>query len=251
MAFDRLRLAAELGRWRRAGRTATLWWRDDDARAPTHALHRLLELSDIHEVPLALAAVPDGEPRTLAPLLKDHPQVRVIQHGVDHQNRREGAAAGEFPEAASRDEIAARLEEGWVKLAGLPGALRVFTPPWNDVHPALAGALHRTGYLGVSAWGELSAPEKPYRVDTHLDLMRWKSGPRFRGAGRMRGALREELARRRSTGRWDAPIGLLTHHLAHDAAAWRYLDRFLAWSRTRPELRWTSVGELFAGKTSR
>ena len=28
-------LTAELDRWGEAGRTATLWWRDDDATAPS------------------------------------------------------------------------------------------------------------------------------------------------------------------------------------------------------------------------
>ncbi|MEK9660397.1 MAG: hypothetical protein VW644_01455, partial [Alphaproteobacteria bacterium] len=37
-------LAAELDVWAAAGRTATLWWRDDDADAASPALERLLAL---------------------------------------------------------------------------------------------------------------------------------------------------------------------------------------------------------------
>ena len=33
-----LGVESELGHWQRAGRVATLWWRDDDAAAPTPAL---------------------------------------------------------------------------------------------------------------------------------------------------------------------------------------------------------------------
>jgi len=246
MAFEGLRLTSELGRWRRAGQTAVLWWRDDDARAPTPALRRLLDLSDAHDIPLSLAVVPDGDPGSLAGGLQSRPQVSVIQHGVDHQNRRQGSAAGEFSEDWTAERIGERLGAGWVKLALLPQAIPVFTPPWNDIQPALPDALRRGGYLGLSAWGELSATGVPRRVDAHIDVMRWKKGPRFRGAGQVWAALRRELVRRRRFGRWDAPIGLLTHHLAHDAAAWAFLERFLDWSAEQPELRWASAFELFA-----
>src|SRR5438132_1435783 len=122
MNLARLRLSLELHAWRRAGRAARLWWRDDDARARSPALERLA------------------------------------------------------PEA------------------------------------------------------------RPMRIDAHLDLLRWRGGARFRGDAAMAEALRAALRERRRLQRWDAPIGLLTHHLDHDAAAWTFLDRFLAWSSRQPAL---------------
>jgi hypothetical protein len=37
---------------------------------------------------------------------------------------------------------------------------------------------------------------------------------------------------------------MLTHHLAHDAAAWAFLTQFLAWSGGEPALSWTDLQTL-------
>jgi len=252
MPVSRLLLALELRRWRRAGRRAVLWWRDDDARGPTPALARLLALSDRHGAPLTLAIVPDGEPQALGAVLAGRAKVCAIQHGVDHQNRKTGRQAGEFGPGMSREDIAVQLRAGWAQLEGLPGLLPAFAPPWNDLHPALPGALRVAGFVGLSAFGELSAAIRPFRMDAHLDLMRWKTAVRFRGGDRFRRDLRAALALRRRQGRWDAPLGLLTHHLAHDEAAWRFLDGFLTWTVRRPEVEWASLPDLLAaGETRR
>jgi len=58
-----------------------------------------------------------------------------------------------------------------------------------------------------------------------------------------------DVRNRRLDGLWDAPIGLLTHHLDHDRAAWAFLDAFLTWSGRRPELVWVSLAELLPGHT--
>lgn len=243
MRFSDLGLALELHAWRLAGRTARLWWRDDDARTATPALDRMLELSDRYGVPLALAVIPgDGAP-ALAEALRHRPQVTVIQHGVDHLNRRDGPAAGEFPPHWSAAELAVRLEDGWASLCDLPHAEKIFAPPWNDVHPLLAAALAATGYAGWSAWCDLEPSGAPPRVDAHIDLLRWRGGARFRGAGRLASALQVALRTRRRRGLWDAPIGLLTHHLDHDEPAWAFLERLLAWSTQEQALAWTGLNE--------
>jgi len=240
----RVGLALELRAWRRAGRVAQLWWRDDDARRATPALARLLQLSDRHRIPLALAAIPGPTVGEVAALAAAHPQAIVIQHGVDHENRRDGPAAGEFPPAWRCALLILRLGAGWAALDGLPATRKVFAPPWNDVHPELARALRMADYAAWTAWGELEPQGRPARIDAHLDLLRWRGGPRFRGAGRMAEALRRALHGRRKAGLWSAPIGLLTHHLDHDPAAWAYLERFLAWSSRRPALRWAGLDDL-------
>ena len=244
MIFASLRLAAELRRWRRAGRRATLWWRDDDARGASGALRRLLALADAQPTPVTLAAIPDADLRQLDPMLAGRPWVRVAQHGIDHQNRRGGPAAGEFPPDWTRDQIIERLAAGWSRLKASPQVLRVFTPPWNDVHPALPEALRASGYVGLSAWGEIAPAGRSFRVDAHIDLMRWRKGARFRGRARLQAALAEALRRRRRLGLWDAPIGLLTHHLDHDEAAWGFLEEFLVWSAERPEIAWRPLSQL-------
>lgn len=241
--MQRVLLWLELRRWRRAGRTARLWWRDDDAADASAALDRLLQTSRACGAPLTLAMVPVGDKAALAATLVRTPQVTVIQHGIDHQNRRSGPAAGEFPHDWAQGEVEAALLQGWRMIQGLPRARAVFAPPWNDVHPHLEAALAARGYAGWSANGALGSEGLP-RIDAHLDLLRWRGGARFRGQGRFLKALTAELARRRRAQAWTAPIGLLTHHLAHDEAAWRFLEHFLAWSMTQPELAWTALADL-------
>lgn len=240
----RLRLALELAAWRRQGRQAVLWWRDDDAQDATPALARLVDLADRRRTPLTLAVIPHGVTEALAAAVAQRPHVRIAQHGVDHQNRNSGPAAGEFPPSWTSWEIAARLRVGWSRIEALPGVRRIYVPPWNHVHPELFAALADCGYEGWSAWGTSGAA--PERIDAHLDLMRWRGGARFRGRGRFESALLRALRERRRAERWDAPIGLLTHHLDHDAAAWAYLERFLGWSHSEPVFIWRGLAELMA-----
>lgn len=235
------RLELELLLWRLAGRRARLWWRDDDAAGACPALARLLAISAETATPLCLAVIPAGDMAGLAQMLAQAGRVCVVQHGVDHQNRREGAAAGEFAHDWPQARLAADLALGWARVAGLPRVLKVFAPPWNDVHPALEAALRDRGFVGWSAEGGLDDAEGLPRQDVHVDLLRWRGGARFRGRGRFLADVRRELSRRRRARAWDAPIGLLTHHLAHDAAAWSFLEYFLRWSRgVRSWRGWTS-----------
>jgi hypothetical protein len=138
------------------------------------------------------------------------------------------------------------LGEGAARLDDLPGWLGVFAPPWNDVHPQLPSAVRTGGYRGLSAWGQVHNPGGA-RLDVHLDLLRWRGGARFGGRMRLYGALARELRIRRLERLWAAPIGLMSHHLDHDEAAWRFLEGFLAWTHDRPEFAWRSLDDLLAG----
>ena len=241
-----LTLWLEIQRWRGAGRVARLWWRDDDATGLTPSLERLLAAAQNAEAPLTLAVIPDGDMLGLGARLTHATQVNVVQHGVDHRNRRDGAAAGEFPHDWTAAQVAIALRRGWSLMQGLPRAVMVFTPPWNDVHPDLETALRVTGYAGWSANGVLGVAGTPPRIDVHLDLLRWRGGARFRGHGPFLVGLAGEMRRRRRAGRWDAPIGLLTHHLDHDDAAWAFLEAFLLRSRAEPALGWVSLPQAVA-----
>lgn len=237
--MQQLLLSLELARWGRAGKKVRLWWRDDDAAGPDKSLSRLLDLSWKFGVPITLAVVPSGDMAGLGALLAHAPAVTVVQHGVDHLNRRSGPQAGEFPEQWAASELKVRLAWGWARMKGLPGAFPAFVPPWNDLHPALEGALCDLDYCALSAGGGPHAGQLP-RFDANLDILRWRGGARFRGVSDCLRRLREAMAHRRRTGRWDEPVGVLTHHLAHDAAAWRFLETFLEWTSGRPALHWTS-----------
>lgn len=227
----RLRLEAELARWASAGRRPALWWRDDDARAATPALERLLAVRG--GLPLALAVIPDGDLRGLAAGLTGQKDVIVGQHGSHHRNHRTSGPAGEYALDACPDIMAQQIEAGRRAMgeAGIRPAF--YTPPWNRLDGPLPGVLVDLGFTLLSAWpGEEGGHAGLFRRDAELDLLRWKGRARFRGAGKLLEALRRKLEFRRVVGD-DTPIGLLTHHLDHDAAAWRFLEWFVPYARAR------------------
>ena len=197
--------------------------------------------------------IPDGDRSALGARLTlerqlGGPQVSVIQHGVDHFNvSPAGAASTEFEAHCTRHQMAGRLVAARSRIATLPGFVPMFAPPWNAVHPDLPTALLAAGFIGLSAAGDGDgrAAGLP-RLNVHLDLMRWRGAPRFRGADAFLGRAARLAGARRRAGRWDQPIGLLTHHLDHDEAAWRFLDAFLALTTASDAVRWRGIADLAA-----
>jgi hypothetical protein len=227
--FARTRLRRELARWHATGHRPLVWWRDDDARGISPAFERLLDVAD--GLPLSVAVIPHGVSPTLADRLRTSPHVTVGQHGLDHVNRRQPAAgpAADYTEAVAPGPLARKILAGrdTLEQAGLDPAF--YAPPWNRVEPVLLEALPIAGYFALSGWkGEGANKPGLQRLDTHLDVMRWKGGARFRGAARIETDLRGQLAARRRAGAFDNPLGLLTHHLEHDEACWTFLCGFLA-----------------------
>ena len=43
-------------------------------------------------------------------------------------------------------------------------------------------------------------------------------------------------------------MGLLTHHLVHDEAAWIFLDAFFAATARHPACRWATLADLTGGQ---
>jgi len=215
------------------------WWRDDDAGAVRPELKKLLDLAGTSGVPLALAVVPDAAEPELFGLL--HEQITVLQHGTDHRNR---AAAGEkkteYPAGEPIDAALARIADGFRRLRALAGAkfFPVLAPPWNRMRRDLLLQLPAIGIRGFSGYGErASAQPAPglRQVNTHVDIVAWRRGKRFIGEDE---AFR--LALKRSTD--NEPLGWLTHHAMHDAAAWRFLERLFKVEA----IRWLSAAEVFS-----
>jgi hypothetical protein len=231
----------ELAAWVRLGRRPKLWWRDDDARSPTAAFDRLLAV--VGNRPLALAIIPTGDLDLLAATLMNAPHVVIGQHGVDHINRAaQGRKKSEYREGVSVEEIAAALELGRRRLSAAGLSPEFFTPPWNAGEPDLGDALARLQFTRWSAGPtRRSHPALRYAA-TDIDLLRWTQPPQFRGVWKVMRALQKALSRRRSDGDFNRPIGLLTHHLAHDEATWGFLDSFLAY--LEPKVEWVSIREI-------
>jgi len=130
-------LGSELDAWAAAGREALIWWRDDDATAPSDALHRLLDLAAAAEAPLALAVIPAKAESDLDALLEGHSaETAVLQHGFAHQNHAPaGTKKCELVSPASRETVPDELRQGRDSLARRFPArfLPVLVPPWNRI----------------------------------------------------------------------------------------------------------------------
>ena len=221
------------------GTPARFWLRDDDAIEPGVALDRLLQMTADAGVPVTLAVIPAPSGRALADRLLPEAHVAVAVHGWTHHNHA-GATAKQQelganrPAATALDEVA----RGFARLASLHGArfTPVLVPPWNRIAPAVVAGLPELGFRALSVFG----PEKPAplrMVNTHVDLIDWRGS---RG-GRPDEMLLAELMVAMDRG---APVGLLTHHLVHDAQAWDFIARLFDMTADHPGCRWTALPDL-------
>jgi hypothetical protein len=248
----------ELDAWAEAGRSATFWWRDDDAVEPTAALDRLLALAVAQEIPVATAVVPGRSNAALGRHLAAAADVATpLQHGYLHRSH---APAGEKKAELGPHRPSARICEelmrGAAQMAALfgPEALPVLVPPWNRIAPELTRALPKLGLTGLSTYGarQVSAPVPGLtQANTHVDIMRWDAPRGFLGEPEALDLLCGHLQARRlaaadGTGVDPTePTGLLTHHLAHDEDAWEFLERVLPLLARHPATRAVTASEVF------
>lgn len=242
-------LETELDCWAAKGRTATFWWRDDDAIAWTPELERLLALAG--DTPLALAVIPGRAEGALASRLASFATVCVLQHGWQHTNHTSGSAKSEFggerPLRQRLDELAAGRE----RMASLFGAQArpVLVPPWNRIARDLVPHLPGIDICGLSVASPRPAAE-PFPglrlVNIHADLVDWHGERGFIGETAAIDLVLRHLGNRR-LGRADSaePTGILTHHLVQDAATERFLDRLLVLTRSHRAARFVPIAELF------
>lgn len=243
-------LDQELSRWSASGRVATLWWRDDDAVAASPALDTLLDLSSASGVGVTLAVIPAGAQTALAERIATLPRVGVVQHGFAHINHEPvGEKASEFGEgrgeAVLRDELAA----GLARLRELfrERLLPAFVPPWNRIGACAVDLLPGLGLQALSTYRARSARAPRtglLQVNCHADVMDWRGTRGFIGTGKVLADIVEHLvARREAAVDADEPTGILTHHLAHDDACWRFMQALLERTGQHPCVRWLSADE--------
>lgn len=220
-----------------SGQPARLWLRDDDAVEPSAALDHLLDLCRAAHVPVTLAVIPAHSGQALAERLVAEPGLSVAVHGWAHVNH--APPAEKKQELGAHRPVAAVLEElarGFTHLSHLHGAqfTPVLVPPWNRISPQVVAGLPGLGFKALSVFGpEATAPLPLF--NTHVDVMDWRG---TRG-GRPDAVLMEELAA--AISRSDAPVGLLTHHLVHDAQVWGFLQRLFALTAGHPGCTWQGL----------
>jgi hypothetical protein len=244
-------LREELDLWRAGGRRATFLWRDDDATMPSPALDRLLDLSATRGIPFALATIPARLARTLPARLAGAPLARVCQHGFAHVDwaRRPGRGAWELGLDRPAERVLDDLARGRALLEGAFGArfLSLLAPPWNRIAEALLPSLPRVGFAAVSCAGPRARAEAApglAQANIHWDLVDWKRGRRFRGEDAAGQIVEHLRARRLGAADPGEPTGILTHHLAMDEEAWRFLRRFLAATARHDGASWCDPAAL-------
>ncbi|MGZ2383788.1 polysaccharide deacetylase family protein [Rhizobium brockwellii] len=243
IAWDPLR--RELDRWQAAGRVARFWLRDDDAVEPTQPLETLLALTGESGVPLTLAVIPGLTGETLVARLAEETSVAVAVHGWSHTNHagpqgKKHELGGERP----ADVVLGELGEGFRLLRRLHPArfLPVLVPPWNRIDAALIPALPALGFAALSVYGRAKQDGPMQLLNTHVDIIDWHGTRGGRGEAELVAELVAELDDRFAGG--DEPIGVLTHHLVHDVAAWDFLSALFAVTTRHPAVRWSSASEL-------
>ena len=229
----------ELARRRDAGRPVQFWWRDDDAGAVLPALKQLLALSSKNQIPLALAVVPEAAESELFRML--HDRVTVLQHGTDHRNRAApGEKKTEYPVAEPVEAALARISDGFGRLRTFAGKrfFPVLAPPWNRIPKDLLKKLPAIGIRGISGYGARASVEPApglRQVNTHVDIVAWQQDKRFVGEAEALALALKGLSN-------EEPLGWLTHHAVHDAAAWKFLERLF----TLGDIRWLSASDVFS-----
>ena len=245
----------ELDRWSETARTATLWWRDDDAAARTPALDRLLALAERAALPLALAVIPQAAEAGLADCLADRsPGIRVLQHGFAHRNNNAAPDAKkcELVAIAQRPEITGELRQGLALLADLCGGRMVaaLVPPWNRIDAGLVAELPALGFAGLSTYKARGAAEPVAglrQINCHVDIMQWRPQRRFLGTAAALRLLVDHLeARRTGAADPEEATGILTHHAVQDEDAWRFLEELLPRLAGHPACRFPAAEALFA-----
>ena len=241
-------LLAELDACTEAGQRVTLWLRDDDAVAATPALDRLLALILQWDVPAMLAVIPVPAQPELAVRLGQLSNIRIAAHGFAHRNH---AGPGEKkqelglhrPAATVLDEI--RI--GFDRLSEMfpDQTVPMLVPPWNRIAPDLLPHLPQLGLRCLSAFSN-QFPHEPVpglvQVDCQLDIIDWSkrsSHPPDMLAGRLAALIRQR-------GPASAPIGILTHHLDHDEAAWGFLADLFRLTARHEAVAWSWPVPAFA-----
>ena len=227
-------LDSELKLWHDASATPTFWWRDDDTESPTPALDRLLALSAKYHLPIHLAVIPKHISSDLAHLLVRSSDTYVLQHGYVHVNNEPiGARASEMGENRNIDLQLQDLRAGWQKLvqADLPNLLPGFAAPWNRIADKTIALLPDLGYRLLSTCHARRTAHPVAgitQVNIHVDPIRWKQGPKFRGTEATLSGVVEHLEQRR-LGLVDPtePTGLSTHHLQSNDRVWDFKDQLL------------------------
>ena len=248
MAIDFSSLAKLLDARLDAGETVPFWLRDDDAVRDTPALQRLSSWAERYDVEILLAIVPAFADETLVDVVAQCPQLIGAVHGWAHKNH--ALTSEKKMELGSHRALADVLNDvraGHARMVDMfaDKALPVLVPPWNRVDRALVDRLPDIGIYGLSVFSEqfkeLASPQ--FKVmNCNVDLIDWRGTRGGRAPDELVADLVAQIAGRSVV---KEPIGILAHHLVHDAAVWHFLDEFAIFVDQHPAANWIGPEQLF------
>ena len=239
------KLTDELRQWAQAKKPARLFLRDDDACDDTSALRQLSTVTNHYNIPLLLAVIPDHATRELGDFIGSKPHIVPAVHGFSHTNHgnleeKKIELGGHRP----LEIVIAELAQGRDKLLEKFGEKLspILVPPWNRISKEVAENVGKVGFVAVSGFGWKAASDQVAWVNTHVDIIDWKNDK----ASKSIGLVLEELTNNLIIARANdyAAIGILTHHLVHDDAAWKMLETLFELISQQPSFEWVEARTL-------
>lgn len=238
-------LHAELDLWR--GPPARFWWRDDDAICETPELRHLLAVRDRQAIPLAIAVIPARASANFGSVLSGWPCVDIFAHGWDHQNHnRPGRLSAELAPGRKAGEVRLELTQGRTRLEDMFGEQfkPVLVPPYNYLSPHLVEPVREAGFSFVSIDRDFAGFSVPSQ-NVHIDVIDWRRKQAATPIEIVRSAVAALRLRRYGLVDADAPIGLITHHLVHDASVWAVTETLLDRLKEHPAVAFPAMHEVF------
>jgi hypothetical protein len=123
--------------------------------------------------------------------------------------------------------------------------LPVLVPPFNRFSAHLAPAAIDCGFRYLSGAGDYAGLPLPSR-NVHADIIDWDKGQAQLPTEPIRAVVAALRLRRHGLLRRDLPIGVMSHHLDQDAAAWALLQELLVRLSAHPAVVFSEVEEVFA-----
>jgi len=269
----------ELDGWAERGLRARFWVRDDDACEASAPLAQLHDLAAEHDIIIGLAVIPGKiRPSLLEFLTETQRRFYPMCHGWQHINHaRPGRKPSEF---GGERAISALIEDGQSALCAFREHFGdrevVFVPPFGQISSAMVKALPEIGFAGLSTgpgWLErklsilssfkIHVPKvhipkmkiwhRPgvRRLDVQIDPIDWRRRTAHAMDTICGAIVRCLRPRRMGFISSDVPIGLVTHHLAHDTRIWETCNDVLGLLRRHGGVEFLDAGEFFTGTTRR
>ena len=205
----------------RSGYEVKFWWRDDDISDVTEGLTNILIISEIYNIPIYIAVIPERISEDAICLINEYSNISILQHGYSHNNyAKEGEPLNEF--GLDRD-IKLQLDEiklGFEKLRNSfnDKFLPVFVPPWNHIASPIINELSELGFRGVSCIGNtLSEYPNLFNNNVKIDIHSWqtKSETEYKSFCKEYSQIIKEISdlitNTKDSHTSDISIGLLTH----------------------------------------